>query len=158
MRTGLYAVDLFLKTVNPDGARRKTKVYSVDTPRARRYNPKALVYTTGTKDLIVPPGTGNTGSTTLGLANINATFLTSQAGWTPALTLKSHSGAKSLTLSNASANVNTNASTITLSAGYSDTLATIGMVDPGTWDLYATHTNNSVVLITSGNLKINLNG
>ncbi len=25
LRTGLYAVDLFLKTVNPDGARRKTK-------------------------------------------------------------------------------------------------------------------------------------
>jgi hypothetical protein len=158
LRTGLYAVDLFLKTVNPDGARRKTKVYSVDTPRARRYNPKEFVYTTSNKDLLVAPGTGKTGTVTLGLANINATFLTSQAGWTPALTIKSYSSAKSLTLSNASANVNTNASTITLTAGYSDTLSVIGMVDPGTWDLYATHTNNSVVLITSGNLKINLNG
>ncbi len=158
LRTGLYAVDLFLKTVNPDGARRKTKVYSVDTPRARRYNPKSLVYTTSSKDLIVPPGTGNTGTVTLGLSNINATFLTSEAGWTPALTIKSYSGATSRTLSSSSANVNANASTITLSAGYSDTLATIGMVDPGTWDLYATHTNNSIVLITSGNLKINLNG
>jgi hypothetical protein len=158
LRTGLYAVDLFLKTVNPDGARRKTKVYSVDTPRARRYNPKELVYTTSNKDLIVPPGAGQTGTVTLGLANINASFLTSQVGWTPALTIKSYSGATSKTLSSSSANVNANASTITLSAGYSDTLATIGMVDPGTWDLYATHTNNSIVLITSGNLKINLNG
>jgi hypothetical protein len=158
LRTGLYVIDLFLKSVNPDGARRKSKVYSVDTPRARRYNPKDLVYTTGVKDLIVPPGSANTGTVTLGLANINATFLTSQAGWTPALTIKSHSGLKSQTLANTSANVNVSASTITLSAGYSETLGVLGMVDPGSWDLYATHTNNSVVLITSGNLKINLNG
>ena len=158
LRTGLYVIDLFLKSVNPDGARRKSKVYSVDTPRARRYNPKDLVYTTGVKDLVVPPGSANTGTVTLGLANINATFLTSQAGWTPALTIKSYSGLKSQTLANTSANVNTAASTITLSAGYSETLGVLGMVDPGSWDLYATHTNSSVVLITSGNLKINLNG
>jgi hypothetical protein len=157
LRTGLYVIDLFLKSVNPDGARRKSKVYSVDTPRARRYTPKDLVYTTSNKDLLVTPGTGNSGSITLGLANINAEFLTS-GSWTPNLTLKSPSGNKSLTLSNASASVNVSTSTITLTAGYSETLSTLGMVDPGSWDLYATHTNNSVVLITSGNLKINLNG
>jgi hypothetical protein len=36
MRTGLYVVDLFLKSANPDKARAKAKVFSVDVPRARR--------------------------------------------------------------------------------------------------------------------------
>jgi hypothetical protein len=36
LRTGVYAVDLFLKTVNPDKARRKSKVFSPDIPRGTR--------------------------------------------------------------------------------------------------------------------------
>jgi hypothetical protein len=156
VRTGLYAIDLFLKTANPDRARAKAKVFSVDTPRARRYTPKALVYTANaTSDITVNAGKTQTGSVTLGLSNINATFLTSQAGWTPALTVKSYSGMNSKDLSPASASVNVSASTITLSVGYTDANDVLGRVDPGSWDLYATHTNNSVVLITSGNLKIN---
>lgn len=156
MRTGLYAVDLFLKTVNPDKARAKAKVFSVDAPRARRYTPKASVYTANaTSDITVNASATATGSVTLGLSNINATFLTSQAGWTPSLTIKSYSGLYSKDLGASSATVNSNASTITLSVGYNDANSTLGRVDPGSWNLYATHTNNSVVLITSGNLKIN---
>lgn len=36
MKTGIYAVDLFLRSVNPDKARAKAKVFSVDVPRGRR--------------------------------------------------------------------------------------------------------------------------
>jgi hypothetical protein len=36
MRTGVYAVDLFLKSVNPDRARARARVFSVDIPRAKR--------------------------------------------------------------------------------------------------------------------------
>lgn len=36
LRTGVYAVDLFLKSVNPDKARAKAKVFSPDIPRGRR--------------------------------------------------------------------------------------------------------------------------
>lgn len=36
LRTGVYAVDLFLKTVNPDRALRKARVFSPDTVRGRR--------------------------------------------------------------------------------------------------------------------------
>lgn len=36
-RTGLYEVDLFLKAVNPDGARKRARVFSPDTPRAGRF-------------------------------------------------------------------------------------------------------------------------
>jgi hypothetical protein len=34
-RTGIYQVDLFLTTINPDGARLRSRVFSPDTPRAR---------------------------------------------------------------------------------------------------------------------------
>lgn len=54
LRTGLYVIDLFLKTVNPDNARRKSKVFSPDQPRARRYTPKALPLTVNADfDLVV---------------------------------------------------------------------------------------------------------
>lgn len=36
LKTGIYAVDLFLRQVNPDKARVKAKVFSVDVPRGRR--------------------------------------------------------------------------------------------------------------------------
>ena len=36
MKTGIYAVDMFLRSVNPDKARTKAKVFSVDLPRGRR--------------------------------------------------------------------------------------------------------------------------
>jgi hypothetical protein len=39
LRTGIYAVDLFLKTVNPDRARARTKVFSPDIPRGKRKTP-----------------------------------------------------------------------------------------------------------------------
>lgn len=35
-RTGLYEVDLFLKAVNPDNARKRARVFSPDVPRASR--------------------------------------------------------------------------------------------------------------------------
>jgi hypothetical protein len=34
-RTGIYQVDLFLTTINPDGARMRSRVFSPDIPRAR---------------------------------------------------------------------------------------------------------------------------
>lgn len=36
LKTGIYMVDMFLKSVNPDKARVKSKVFSVDLPRGRR--------------------------------------------------------------------------------------------------------------------------
>lgn len=36
-RTGVYEIDLFIKTANPDNARKKPKVFSVDRPRGERY-------------------------------------------------------------------------------------------------------------------------
>lgn len=39
LRTGVYAVDLFLKTVNPDRATQRAKVFSPDIKRGRRPTP-----------------------------------------------------------------------------------------------------------------------
>lgn len=36
LKTGIYAVDMFLRSVNPDKARVKSKVFSVDIPRGQR--------------------------------------------------------------------------------------------------------------------------
>lgn len=36
LKTGIYLVDMFLRSVNPDKARVKAKVFSVDVPRGRR--------------------------------------------------------------------------------------------------------------------------
>lgn len=36
LKTGVYAVDLFLRSVNPDKARSKSKVFSPDVPRGNR--------------------------------------------------------------------------------------------------------------------------
>lgn len=36
LKTGIYVVDLFLRSVNPDKARVKSKVFSVDIPRGQR--------------------------------------------------------------------------------------------------------------------------
>lgn len=36
LKTGIYVVDMFLRSVNPDKARVKAKVFSVDLPRGRR--------------------------------------------------------------------------------------------------------------------------
>jgi hypothetical protein len=154
LKTGLYAIDLFLKTVNPDKARNKAKVFSVDAPRGRRYTPKASVFTANTVTDMTVYSTG--GTLAIGLANISAQFLVNQAGWTPSLTIKNHSSSRSSDLGAGSATVNSAASTITLSAGYTSTVEILGMVDPGQWALYATHTNNSVVLISSGNLKTSM--
>lgn len=37
-RTGIYEVDLFIKTANPDRAKKRPKIFSPDLPRGRRYN------------------------------------------------------------------------------------------------------------------------
>src|SRR5690606_3831730 len=40
LRTGVYAVDLFLKSVNPNRAQAKAKVFSIDIPRPKRVTHK----------------------------------------------------------------------------------------------------------------------
>lgn len=47
LRTGVYSVDLFLKSVNPDTARARSKVFSPDIQRGRRVNAPRQVTSSG---------------------------------------------------------------------------------------------------------------
>jgi hypothetical protein len=161
LKTGMYVVDLFLKSVNPDKARAKAKVFSVDQPRGRRYTPKALVYTADVlKDIEISRGT--VGATVLDADAVNGDFLIDEAGWTPVLNALNWSGTKTKELPASSIVIDEENRQIILTVSYSDVVATLGMTDPGSYSLYGTRPNqtnpsiNDVVLITTGNLRVNL--
>lgn len=158
LRTGIYSIDLFLKSINPDKARNKARVFNPDVPRARRYSQKPLKIGKSPFDIIVPAG-GN-GLLTIGLEELNAEFLT-DAGWTATATIRNYGESRSLDLPNA-LYLNTQDATIDIVVGYDDAKSTLGMVDSGTWDLFATRpyvddpTMFETVYIASGNLSIQL--
>lgn len=158
LRTGIYAIDLFLKTVNPDNARKKAKVFSVDTPRARRYTPKTLKLTADADyDLTIVKDTPDTWtSADLGLDLSN---FFPDSGWTPQVTLQNYGGSVSVDLDSSSITVDRGAETVSFTVPYSKAVAALGMVDPGTWTLYATQVIDGVeniVELASGNLQIKM--
>ena len=231
MRTGLYAVDLFLKSVNPDKARAKARVFTPDVPRGRRYTPKDLRLAPSKMDIIVTAG--ESGSTDVALSDLNALFLVNEAGWTPYVIVRGYSESASVTLDSSvvtydptpnpitvtnksltsniatlttatdhdleigasvvvagvdatfngtytvlntpsattisyaktSTNVTSTAASgtitsttdnrVTITLQYNDILKTIGRVDPGTYDLYASQ-DDDIVYIASGNVKVAL--
>jgi hypothetical protein len=162
LKTGLYAVDLFLKSVNPDKARAKAKVFSPDTPRARRYTPKTALYTAdATKDIVINRST--TGTITIPLSTISAGFLVSEPNWVASVVVRNWAQTKSATLPTSYVTVTDAATdTITINIPYANAMPVLGMVDPGTYDIYATRpdlitpTINEVRLVSSGNLRISL--
>lgn len=160
MRTGIYAVDLFLKSVNPDKARAKARVFTPDLPRARRYSPKALKYGTSDLDItIVADYPDGSGSTTVTIASIDAEFLVEELGWTPYAVIYNYSGTKSLDLDPSAIEIITSDTELKVTVGYEEARGILGLVDPGTWDLYASRTSGEeieIVSIGSGNLKIAL--
>ena len=57
LRTGVYAVDLFLKTVNPNSATNRARVFSPDIRTGRRVRGEVTKKTNGSPWIIVPrPG------------------------------------------------------------------------------------------------------
>jgi hypothetical protein len=159
LRTGLYEIDLFLKVANPDNARRKAKVFAVDTPRARRYSPKALVLTADTDfDLTVVKSTAAEWSSS-GITGLDFSNLFPDTGWTPVVAINNYSGTKSVNLDSASITLIQNTGVVEFSVSYAKALAGLGMVDPGTWTLYATKTISGVeniVELATGNLQIKM--
>lgn len=158
LRTGLYAVDLFLKTVNPDNARRKSKVFSVDNPRARRYTPKSFVLTEDADyDLAVVKSTPATWTSAGTNADLSNFFPAS--GWDPQVTLYNYSGSVVTNLDTSDITVNTTSNVVSFVVSYDKAFSALGMVDPGTWSLFATKTIagvKNIVEVASGNLQIKL--
>ena len=134
LRTGLYAVDLFLKTTNPDRARNRARVFSPDQPRARRYTPKPFIYSATAFDLKVLT-TG--GSVVLHLDEINSEFLLDDPSWVLSVIVSDYTGSKTATIAGA-AELDTDEETITITVDYDEILAVIGPREPGIYDLYCT--------------------
>jgi hypothetical protein len=165
LRTGLYEIDLFLKVVNPDNARRKSKVFSVDQPRARKYvaKPLRLIPDSG-KDLII--------SATAASASISwssagegvdlSNFFPQNSTYTPKVILRNYGSTSSVTLDASSIILDYEDETLDFTISYDKALAVLGMVDPGTWELYYSSfdENGLEVLPTnplaSGNLQIKM--
>lgn len=158
LRTGLYAVDLFLKTTNPDRARNRARVFSPDQPRARRYNPKPFLYSATAFDLRVLP-TG--GTVTLYLNEINSEFLVDDLAWTVSITVSDYTGAKSAELAGAAV-LDRTEETITITVDYKDILDVIGPREPGIYDLYCTRPSipnpavNEIVNPLTANVSLQL--
>jgi hypothetical protein len=159
MRTGIYMVDLFLKSVNPDKARTKSRVFSPDVPRGRRYTPKPLRLGTSELDMAI---TSTGGTVTVPLEYIAAEFLVEQGDWVPNLIIRNYGETKQLDLDQGAVSIDEAAYDITFNIAYNDALRTMGMVDPGTYDLYASRPSvetpgtTETVLICSGNVRFQL--
>ena len=159
MRTGIYMVDLFLKSTNPDKARAKARVFTPDVPRGRRYTPKPLRLGTSELDIEVK-STG--GSVTVPLEYIGAEFLVAQGNWVPNLIIRNYGQTKQLDTDQGAVSIDAAAYDITFNVSYSNALSTLGMIDPGTYDLYASRPSvetpgtTETVLICSGNIRFQL--
>lgn len=158
LRTGVYAIDLFLKSANPDGARSKTRVFSPDVPRARRYVPKALPLTPNTTlDLVNVRDTPSTFSTTT--AGTDVSIFTDEEGWLPRVTIRNYSGSKAVDLEGGNLTFSLGTGAVNFSVPYDIAQKALGMVDPGTWTLYATKTVDGIESLSelaTGNLSIRL--
>jgi hypothetical protein len=151
-KTGLYTIDLFLKTANPDKARARARVFSPDTPRARRITAKPPFIPVSSFDLYV---TIDGGATKIFLSEINADFLLDDPSWVVSAVVTDWYNEKQNTLEGA-AILDVVDGYIRVSAEYKDVLSTIGPRDPGVLDIYATRpglsnpsVNEVINLVTS---------
>jgi hypothetical protein len=160
LRTGLYEIDLFLKVVNPDNARRKSKVFSVDTPRARKYVPKPLKLTVDADfDLSMSAIDGSISWTSTDSGTDLSNFFPQNSDWIPKVILRNYGESTSVTLEPSVVELDYEGETLDFTISYAKAKAALGMVDPGTWTLYASQTEDgveSLVELASGNLQIKM--
>lgn len=132
-KTGLYAVDLFIKTSNPDKARARSRVFTPDIPRARRITGASPLYPLSAFDLYVTAeGTSNV----YYLSEINGDFISDNNNWDIQVDVSDINSNNIITLPNAGA-VDRNEGTIRVSATYQQIFDAIGPRDPGILDIYA---------------------
>ncbi len=160
LRTGLYEIDLFLKTVNPDNARRKSKVFSPDQPRARKYvaKPLRLLEDSG-KDLVLHATTqaASISWTSAGEGVDLSNFFPQNNVYSPKVILRNYGETTSVTLDPDSITLDYESDALDFTIPYAKAKSALGMVDPGTWTLYSSTIEDgveSLVELASGNLQI----
>lgn len=134
LKTGIYSIDLFLRVVNPDKARARSRVFSPDVPRARRIIGKSPAFELSALDLYFNQ---NGGSVVYYTNELGADFLSDDASWGLSVVVSNFTNTTSKTLINAGVYDSTDG-IIRLSASYSDLLSVLGPRDPGTLDIFAT--------------------
>jgi hypothetical protein len=159
MRTGIYAVDLFLKTSNPTGALAPSRVFSPDIPRARRAAPaRPLVLSaSATYDATLTSANDftvlQTHTLTGGLAGL-AAYNTN--AYTLRLDASSWDGYVTKTYADTAAAFRVVGQTtyLDLAFDYNTTYRAIGPGDPGTWTLSAVNSQGASIDLLTGNLQI----
>jgi hypothetical protein len=158
LKTGLYAVDMWLKTTNPDKARSRSKVFSPDVSKARRITPKPYLYTESASDLkVLPQG----GTNVIYLNEVSGDFLLNDSAWVVSLRVSDYTNSKNAYITNGATLDRVN-HTITLSATYQDILNIIGPREPGSIDIYCTRPSlgnpavDEVIDLLTANVSIQL--
>lgn len=159
-RTGIYVIDLFLKTANPAKALAPSKVFSPDTPRARRMAPKKplVLPVNANTDVQLKKSNNFTGSLTITCSGSYASLANYNTDdWELELTSNSWSGTISVTYPSTAASfrVEGGVTYIDLTFNYRSTYSALNHTDPGTWVLFARDvTTNATTELLEGNLEI----
>jgi hypothetical protein len=154
LKTGIYAVDLFLKVVNPDKARARSRVFSPDVARARRIIGKSPAFELSALDLYF----NKNGGTQIYYTNeIGADFLADDSNWNVYAVLSNFNNNITETLTDA-VQYDDVEGTLRLSAQYKNILSVLGPRDPGTVDIYASRPSlanpevEEVISLVTGNV------
>lgn len=154
LKTGIYAVDLFLKAVNPDKARARSRVFSPDTPRARRITGKSPAFELSAFDLYF---NARRGINVYFINELGGDFLIDDSAWSVYAVISNYNGTVTRTYNN-EAQLDRTEGTITVGISYNDLLAVLGPRDPGIIDLYATRPSlgnpevDEVINLVTGNV------
>lgn len=154
LKTGLYAVDLFLRSVNPDKARARSRVFSPDVPRARRIIGESPAFELSAYDLYF----NAEGGTNIYYVNeFGGDFLTEDSSWSVYAVVSNYRNTITKTLETGAV-LDSIEGTIRLSATYPELLGILGPRDPGTIDLYASRPSlgnpevDEVINLLTGNV------
>ena len=159
LRTGIYEIDLFLRSVNPDKARARARVFTPDVPRARRSSPKPLKYGITDYDVVVRSGE-TAGFSEVPFTYLNAAWLDDGSAWTTETIIYNYSGSKSLNLGSTATTINTSTNKLKVLVSYANALSVLGMIDSGTFDVYVsrphpvTPNTTETIYLAAGNLRI----
>lgn len=154
LKTGIYLVDLFLKTANPDKARARARVFSPDLGRARRIVGKSPAFELSAFDIYF----NTEGGTNIYYTNeFGGDFLASDSSWEIYIVVSNYTNTTNKTFESA-AQYDAVEGVIRVNLSYSDILSVLGPRDPGTIDLYASRPSlgnpevNEVINMITGNI------
>jgi hypothetical protein len=160
MKTGIYTIDLFLKTVNPDKAKARARVFSPDTNRARRITGKSPAFELSAFDLYV---TAEGGVNVYYLNEFGGDFLADDTSWSVYAVLYDYYNSSSQRFDQA-VQLDRVEGTIRLSLDYSNVKSVLGPRDPGTVDIYASRPSlgnpevEEIINLLTGNVIYQLGG